>query len=191
MKFPFFGILLLLFLNTFQFPVSDENVNLVQLKKKEEERRKNIKKSKYSLNNYNLNTIKIPPKKYGYVELSAGIELDEITETQGEEANKETAGEEANPQQDMQYWQELKKRLQDEISALSDKVKKDQLQLNRLVTHYISMNLPLQKIDLKNQIDKLSADLEKDKLKLGELQGELDSLPEQARKAGVPPGWVR
>jgi hypothetical protein len=63
--------------------------------------------------------------------------------------------------------------------------------LNQLVTNYISMNLPLQKIDMKNQIDKLSADLEKDKLKLEGLQKEMDSLPEQARKAGVPPGWVR
>jgi predicted RNase H-like nuclease (RuvC/YqgF family) len=162
-------------------------VDLVKLKKKEEERRKNIKKSTYSLNNYNLNTLKVPPKKYGYVELSAGIETNQ---TEKKEAIKTTT-EKKDPRQEIQYWQDLKKRLQEEISTLKQKVQKDQLQLNQLVTNYISMNLPLQKIDMKNQIDKLSADLEKDKLKLEGLQKEMDSLPEQARKAGVPPGWVR
>jgi len=51
--------------------------------------------------------------------------------------------------------------------------------------------LPLQKIDLKNKIDKLTAEHNKNKLKLESLKNQLNGLPEKARKAGVPPGWVR
>lgn len=166
---------------------SGDSVDLVALKKKEEKRRKTTKKSKYTLTNSNLNSIEVPDKKYGFVQLTGYLSL------VGDEKQKldQDAQEEKDPKKKRKYWVELKTNLEKEIGVLREKVKEDQLRLNRLVTNHISMSLPLQKIDLKNQIDKLSATLENEKLKLETLEQRLKSLPEQARKAGVPPGWVR
>ena len=46
-----------------------DRVNLTELKKKEEERRKKVKKSEYKLTNGNLNSIKVPQKKYAFVQM--------------------------------------------------------------------------------------------------------------------------
>ena len=164
-----------------------DSVDLVALKKKEEKRRKNTKRSKYTLTNSNLNSIKVPEKKYGFVQLTGYFNSLDSPADQPDTDSKA----QVDPKKERKYWTELKTRLENEINVLSKKVDEDQLRLNQLVTSHISMSLPLQKIDLKNQIDKLSAALDQAKSKLEGLQNQLDSLPEQARKAGVPPGWVR
>ncbi|MCK4836185.1 MAG: hypothetical protein KAT17_06090 [Candidatus Aminicenantes bacterium] len=173
--------------NSVAYSVFGESVDLVTLKKKEEERRKKIKKSKYKVTNNNLNTLKIPEKKYGFVQLTGYFDFPD--EKEGEPGK--TPPKKEDPKKKRKYWQELKIRLENEIGVLRKKVNEDQLRLNQMVTNHISMNLPLQKIDLKNRIDKLSASLDQTKSKLKNLQSELDSLPEKARKAGIPSGWVR
>ena len=182
------GLVLSIFL-FYGIPVSlaGDSVDLVALKKKEEKRRKKTKKSKYVLTNSSLNAIKVPEKKYGFVQMAG---YPDLVESGKEEAVRESEAKK-DPKKQRKYWQELKVRLENEIEVLTKKVNEDQLRLNRLVTDHISMSLPLQKMDMKNQIDKMSASLNQDKLKLEDLRNQLNSLPEQARKAGVPPGWVR
>ena len=53
------------------------------------------------------------------------------------------------------------------------------------------MDLPLQKTALKDQIDQKAGDIARKRSRLTDLQRELNRLPEKARKAGVPAGWVR
>lgn len=164
-----------------------DDVDLVKLKKEEETRRKKLQKSKYKLSNYNLHRIKVPKKKYGFVQLAGEAELLDSEKKQPDNSTVQKK----DPQKEMKYWRDLKNKLEEQIAELSKKVDEDQLHLNQLITNYISMNLPLRKIDLKNQIDKFTADHNKNKLKLESLQNQLNGLPERARKAGVPPGWVR
>jgi hypothetical protein len=81
--------------------------------------------------------------------------------------------------------------LQQEISSLTEKIKTDQLNLNKIVSDFYSMDLPFQKNDLRIQIHKLSKSLTNDKARLKTLQDDLDNLSARARKKGVPPGWIR
>ena len=180
-------ILALFFINTIAPYGIADSVDLVKLKKEEEKRRKTLKKSKYKLSNYNLHRIEVPKKNYGFVQFTGETELLDPEKKQTES----NAVQKKDPQKEITYWRDLKSKLEEQITELDKKVHDDQLRLNQLVTNYISMNLPLQKVDLKNQIDKFTAEHNKNKQKLNSLQNQLNELPEKARKAGVPPGWVR
>jgi len=164
-----------------------DSVDLVKSKKEEEKRRKNLQKSKYKLSNSNMDKIEVPKKNYGFVQYAGEADILDPEKKQVENSTVEKK----DPQKEIKYWRDLKSKLEEQLAELSKKVNEDQLQLNQLVTNYISMNLPLQKIDLKNKIDKLTAEHNKNKLKLESLKNQLNGLPEKARKAGVPPGWVR
>lgn len=180
-------ILTFFIMNTFIPCGFADSVDLVKSKKEEENRRKNIQKSKYKLSNYNLHRIKIPKKNYGFVQYVGEAEILDPEKKQAETSSIQKK----DPQKEITYWRDLKNKLDEQVAELRKKVDEDQLHLNQLITNYISMNLPLQKIDLKNQIDKFTAEHNKNKLKLESLQNQLNGLPERARKAGVPPGWVR
>jgi hypothetical protein len=180
-------ILTFFVVNTFVPYGFADSVDLVKSKKEEEKRRKNLQKSKYKLSNYNLHKIEVPKKNYGFVLYAGEAEILDPEKTQAENNTVQKK----DPQKEMKYWRDLKSKLEEQVAELSKKVDEDQLYLNQLITNYISMNLPLQKIDMKNQIDKFTADHNKNKLKLESLQNQLNGLPERARKAGVPPGWVR
>lgn len=170
---------------------SKGDVDLVKLKKKEEERRKKLKKPKLIVSNANINTIKVPVKKYSFIQMES-VEDDEQEKQSKKEPNRKIEKKEPkDPEKTREYWQELKKKLEFDIRTLEERVRNDQLRLNKMYSDYYSMSLPFQKINIKDQIDKFSDLLEKDKLKLQNLKKEMDSLSDKARKAGVPPGWIR
>ncbi len=167
---------------------SKGDVDLVKLKKEEEERRKKLKKPKLTVNNANINTIKVPIKKYSFIQMEP-VEGDE--QEKDKSKTKEKKKKPIDPKKTREYWQELKKKLEFDIRTLEEKVRNDQLRLNKMYSDYYSMSLPFQRINIKDQIDKFSGLLEEDKLKLQNLKKEMDSLADKARKAGVPPGWIR
>jgi hypothetical protein len=171
---------------------SGDRVNLSELKKKEEERRKKVKKSTYRVTNHNLNSIQVPPKKYAFVQMytpTGSLAQEQIQDQTA--AAAPAAGKKEDRQKTREYWTELKTGLEDEISELNQTLEKDQIELNGLVAQHLSMDLPLQKTALKDQIDQKAGDIATKRSRLTDLQRELNRLPEKARKAGVPAGWVR
>ena len=167
---------------------SSENIDLVKLKKKEEERRKKLKKPKFTVNNNNINKIKVSNKSYSFIQMQYA---------EGEEQDKDKSETKKkkkkliDPNKTRKYWQDLKKKLEFDVRTLEERVRNDQLRLNKMYSDYYSMSLPFQRINIKDRIDKFSGLLEKNKLMLKNLQKEMDSLADKARKAGVPPGWIR
>jgi len=166
---------------------SSDNIDLVKLKKKEEERRKKLKKPKFSVNNNNINRIKVSNKSYGFIQMgyAEGEEQDK-----DKSKTKEKKKKPIDPKKTRKYWQDLKNKLEHDLNELKKKTQEGQLRLNKMYTDYYSMDLPSRR-DLKDRIDILSDSLENDKLKLENLKKDMDSLADKARKAGVPPGWIR
>ena len=187
----FLSILICLFfvINLFCISLySSDNIDLVKLKKKEEERRKKLKKPKFTVNNNNINKIKVSNKSYGFIQMHYA-EAEEQDKDKSE--TKEKKKKPIDPNKTRKYWQDLKKKLEFDIRSLGERVRNDQLRLNKMYSDYYSMSLPFQKINIKDQIDKFSGLLEKNKLMLKNLQKEMNSLADKARKAGIPPGWIR
>ena len=67
----------------------------------------------------------------------------------------------------------------------------DQLRLNAYLTQHYSQDSPIEKRRLMSQIQLLQDSQEKLRLTIDGLETELADLPNKARLAGVPPGWVR
>jgi hypothetical protein len=162
----------------------DERTDLVKLKKEEEERRKKLKeqnKKSVVITNETLKQYEDKTKK------NDGKKKPDVKN----KTEKPEKPQKIDPMKTKEYWQKLKHDLEKRINDLKVKVEANQLELNRLTTEHLIMDLPLEKGQLKKQKDEMQRLLEGQKASLTQLQAEYDSLSEKARKAGVPPGWLR
>ena len=172
--------------NVFSLSLSSD-VNLVELKKQEEERRKKTKKSKAVVNLDYINKIKSKGEKYSIINIKPSIKP---LENEGKD-KKDTKQKKRDPQKTEEYWRNLKNNIEKNIIKLEGEIKKQESELNRLRTRHLITDLPLQKRAIKAQMDELLDLLNQNKENLKNLRNELEMLRERARKAGVPPGWIR
>ncbi len=177
-------------LATVSQPVHGQQIDLVKLKKEEEERRKKLKESDHKevvITNETLKkygTKKKTDEKNQSTALSSG-------DSQDTQESKENKSKMPDPQTTREYWQNLKNTLETRLKELKVQVEKDQLEFNRLFTQHLIMDIPLEKQRLKKEMDDMGKQLEMNKKRLESAQKDYDMLPEKARKAGVPPGWIR
>ena len=192
MKRIFFLVLTLFILNLSPVNLFAE-VDFVELKKKEEERRKKTKKSKAVVNLEYIKKIKQKKEKYALFQIEPSIKFVEKKGkgSEGKGPGSKRGAEGKDPTKTKGYWQGLKNSLQGNIIKLEEVIKKQQLQLNKLHDDHIITDLPEEKDALKAEVDKLSDILKNNKIRLDVLRKDLESLYERARRAGIPPGWVR
>jgi hypothetical protein len=178
-------ILLLIFsLSVPEVNLHADEVDLVKLKKQEEERRKKLKEQ-------NKKTVVVTNeilKKYGESKKKNDTKNKPAVQKRAEEPEKP---EKVDPIKTKEYWQKLKNDLENRIKELKDRLEKNQLELNRLTTQYFIMDLPIEKQRIKDHKESMQKIVEGQKATLKQLQAEFDALPEKARKAGVPYGWIR
>jgi hypothetical protein len=161
-----------------------DKIDLVELKKKEKLRQKNKKKPSLVITNDNIGKLKFQNSRYSLIQVNPG--------KQSNQGLQQVAALKKPPRnQTREYWQALKKDLESKISHLEETVREQQLRLNKLHTDHLIMDLPYQKAALKKQIDELTPVLNANKQKLKNQKQELAALSDKARKAGVPPGWLR
>lgn len=165
-----------------------DNIDLVKLQKEEEARKKKLKKTgvpavvvtNETLKKYETKTDK---EKEGGQEGADG--------TVKTEATVQAKPPKIDPIQTQEYWQNLKKEFEQKMTELKTKIEKDRSEYNRLFTQHLITDLPLEKANLKKQLDNLAATLKDDEETLKRVEEEFELLPEKARKAGVPAGWLR
>lgn len=95
-----------------------------------------------------------------------------------EEAATEEAEEEVPEQQTREYWQERRRQITDRIDALEDQIEELRREERAFLFSHRST------AHVRRQIEQVEAELQ-------EHREQLASLREEARRAGVPPGWVR
>jgi hypothetical protein len=161
-------------------------IDLVALKKKEEERRKRIGKSKQSVNDSNLNIISSGGKSYGFVQMESDEPLPAEAGSTVASNDLETP-EEKKPD----FWKKQKTDLEARIAQLKEDITSEQENLNKLWTDFYIKNIPAEQDAIKLQISQLTNQVEQKKLFLSESEAQLQAFFERARKAGVPPGWLR
>jgi hypothetical protein len=162
-------------------------VDLVAMKKKEDERRKKIAKSRIVVTDANVNLISTGNKKYGFVQM----ESDEPPLEEGEAAAPAAARSEAQKTKQPGYWKDQQTELEGRISLLKEEIEAGQSQLNKLWSDFYIRNIPAEQQAIREQIANLTAQIEQKKLFLSEAESQLEDFFEKARKAGVPPGWLR
>ncbi len=107
------------------------------------------------------------------------------------------AGETRSPARDEAYWRNRATGLRNGVAAAEQRVKKAQDDyggarkgsVQPLPIDAISQVPPLAQVN--PEADRLQKELEETKAALAQAQKALADFEEEARKAGVPPGWLR
>jgi hypothetical protein len=161
-------------------------VDLMALKKQEDERRKKAGKSKAKVHDNNVNSVAAGGRKYGFVQM----ESEEAAAEEGQEQKPATAAKgDVTKQPD--YWKKQQTDLEQRITTLRADIEEAQLQLNRLWSDFYTKSVAAEQEAVRAQIAQLTNQIEQKKLFLSQSETQLEELFEKARKAGVPPGWLR
>ena len=186
MKFSVWVLLACFFLSGISPVFGKGAIDLVALKKQEEERRKKISKSKQAITDSNINTITSGGKSYGFVQMESDSPPAEGNIPAAAAGENQTA---ENKQPD--FWKKQKIELETRIAELKEGIQAEQLELSKLWSDFYIKNIPAEQDAIKVQITQLTNQMEQKKLFLSQSETQLEGFFEKARKAGVPPGWLR
>ena len=92
---------------------------------------------------------------------------------------------------DQKYWAIKKKTLSDSLERDSGYAEALQVRINALTTDFVNRDDPVQKSKIEQDRIKALAELDRLKKAITDDKKALSDLDEEARKAGVPPGWIR
>ena len=151
------------------------------------------------------NNVKAPAKVYTNKDLGAplgGATPDAATPSSTQPAASAEAPKEAAPKagddkskedapKDQAYWAKRKKELEDKLAR--EKVQADSVQtrINALTADFASRGDPVQRAGIERDRNQAIAELARLQQDIKDTQKALNDLQDEARKAGVPPGWLR
>jgi len=96
-----------------------------------------------------------------------------------------------DPTKDQKYWADKKKTLQQNLDRDTGYAEALQVRINALTTDFVNRDDPVQKSKIEQDRIKALAELERLKKAVEDDKKALVNLDDEARKAGVPAGWVR
>jgi hypothetical protein len=92
---------------------------------------------------------------------------------------------------DQAYWQGRIKAARDQVTRTQMFADSLQTRINSLMTDFINRDDPAQKAKLEQDRKAALAELEKVKKELEEQTKTISAIEDEARRAGVPSGWLR
>ena len=166
---------------------------LGDIAKKEEERRKTIPNPAKVYTNKDLDSVPAaPPAQPSGSSASAKDTTDAKAGDAGKDAGSAAdAGSGDGDVKDQKYWSGKIQTLRTQLDRDKGYVDAVQSRINALSTDFVNRDDPAQKRIIEADRNKALAEL--DRLKKAVVSGQkaIDDLQEAARRAGVPPGWLR
>jgi hypothetical protein len=95
------------------------------------------------------------------------------------------------PVRDQAYWSGRRKAIQDKLDRDESFLLALQTRINSLVTDFVNRDDPVQRAGIERERLKAVADLARLQKDITDGKKALADLEEEARRAGVPPGWLR
>lgn len=167
---------------------------LAEVARKEAERRKNIKESGKVITTKDLpesarRPAEAPPSGGTTVAQGAGTSAapGEAKPAGGAAA----APAPASPAGDEAFWRGRMKQAQDGLSRAETFAEALQSRINGLTTDFVNRDDPYQRAKVGEDRQKAIDELERVKNEVLSFRKQLEDIQEEARKAGVPPGWLR
>jgi len=165
--------------------------SLAELAKKEEERRKTIKEPSKTYTNKDL--VSVPPAT-GSTTATAETSKPATDAAKGADQgdkDKKDKPKDAAPAKDQKYWSGRMKTLQTQLEHDQAFAEALQSRINALTTDFTARDDPAQKAIIAQNRQKALAELDRLKQAIVDDQKAIADLGEEARKAGVPAGWLR
>lgn len=179
------ALLTIVALGTASVPLAGQT--LADVAKKEEERRKNVKSSGKTYTNKDLGSLPPgtpappPAPTPAAAATDASATKDKETEKSGEK----------EPVKDQAYWSGRMKELQTQLQRDQTYVDAMQTRVNSLATDFVNRDDPAQRGALASERQKVLGELDRLKKQIEAEKKAIADLEEEARRANVPPGWLR
>jgi hypothetical protein len=165
-------------------PARAQNQSLADVARKEEQRRQQVKEPAKVITNKDLGDVPpaVAPPADGKAASSDQAKSD------GKDQDKNKTGE---PAKDQAYWAGRKKDLQTQLDR--DQTFADALQtkINSLTADFTARDDPAQRAVIARDRQKALAELDRLQKAVQDDKKALADLDDEARRAGVPPGWLR
>jgi hypothetical protein len=163
--------------------------SLADLAKKEEERRKKIPDPAKVYTNKDLSSTPAPSTPPA----SATPAAPAATPAAPKDAatDKEAAAKDKEPPKDQKFWAGRMKTLRDEVARNETYAEAMQTRLNSLQADFVNRDDPAQRSVIERDRQKVASELSRLKQSITDGKKAITDLEEEARRAGVPPGWLR
>jgi len=161
---------------------------LGDLAKKEQERRKVLKGSDKVLTSKDL-----PPGTPRPAPVQGGQPGSPAAGQAGEPARPEAAAETKAPEdeKDEDWWRERITRARESLRRSESFLEALQTRVNVLTADFASRDDPVQRARIGEDRQKALAEMERVAAEIVMFKKQIGDIEEEARKAGVPPGWLR
>jgi hypothetical protein len=169
------------------FLSAQQNPPLAEVAKKEAERRKGIKQTGKVITTKDLPESARKPAAAGGGGTASSSPTTEAATTE----QKPAAGDAASGQKDEKYWRGRLTSAQEGLrrsQAFADAL---QSRINALATDFVNRDDPYQRAKIGQDRQDALAELDRVKAEIESFKKQLVDIEEEARKAGVPPGWLR
>ncbi len=97
----------------------------------------------------------------------------------------------ADPKKDEQYWRQRITEARQKVARNEILIAALESRINALMTEFVSRDDPAQKAVIAQNRQKALDELNRTRAETERLKREIADIEEEARKAGVPPGWLR
>jgi len=163
--------------------------SLGDVAKKEEERRKKTAEPAKVYTNKDLGQVPSSPAPAPSAGASATAKPAEPAKDAKDAKDKDAKDKDAP--KDKAYWAGRLKGLQDQLDRDSTFADALQSKINALTTDFVNRDDPAQRAVIERDKQKAIAQLAKLKQSVIDDKKAIADLEEEARRAGVPPGWLR
>ena len=164
---------------------------LADVAKKEEDRRKSIKESGKTYTNSDLHTV--PPATATGAASTEPAKAASSTPADGDkkkDADKDK-DKDKDPAKDKTYWSGRMKELQAQLDRDQTYAEALQTRINALTRDFVARDDPAQRGVIARDKQKAIDELNRLKQSIENDKKAISDLEEEARRAGVPPGWLR
>ncbi len=167
--------------------------SLAEVARKEQERRKQIKTPSRVYTNEDLKSSRAPlTTGAAAAESAKPAEAAAPTGPAGSPAAGSPAGGAApDPKKDEQFWRERIGKARQELERQELFLQALQSRANGLYAEFTARDDPAQRLLIERDRQRVLNEMERVKADIDRLQKELAAIEEEARRAGVPPGWLR
>ena len=169
--------------------------SLATVARQEEERRKNVKDPAKVLTNKDLGSVPATsdaaPAESPAATAASDAKAGEAGKDAAKDPNKDKAQDSKEPLKDQKYWADRLKLLQTQLDRDQSYSGALQTQINSLTTDFVNRDDPAQKAQIDQNRQKALSELSRLNEAIGKDKKAIDDFNDEARRAGVPPGWLR
>ena len=167
--------------------------SLAGIARQEEERRRNVKDPAKVLTNKDLGSVpptnEAPP--VSEAPAASGAKAGETGKDVTKDPNKDKAQASKEPVKDQKYWSDRLKLLRTQLDRDQNYSGALQTQINSLTADFVNRDDPAQKAQIEQNRQKALLELNRLNDAIVKDKKAIDDFNDEARRAGVPPGWLR